>query len=228
MTSRLLISIVVLWSSALIPGRATALDGAPLPQDPLAELLRKQREIAFIGERFHTEVSSDPEREDVVARQRIRHNPPSDYSIDFLDLPEEREFHVLVKGEKLYEWGERGRVYAGLNLGLDYLFMVAYAGAIGLGCALVADRLAGGNSLLSLVGRALAWGQFGAALLDAIENYALIRLLLGSEGAVWPALAKWCAFFKFAIVALGLAYVAIGAVVITIKKNKLRRLSNVR
>jgi len=97
--------------SLLPPLRAAACPAAaPPPQDPLAELLRKQREIAFIGERFQTSVSSRPEREDRVFRQRIRHNPPSDYRIDFLDLPDEDEYHVLVTGEKLYEWDERDRV----------------------------------------------------------------------------------------------------------------------
>ena len=61
-------------------------------------------------------------------------------------------------------WGRTGQVYAGLNLGLDYLFLVAYAGAIGLGCVLVARNLAERVEFLSLIGVMLAWGQFGAAL----------------------------------------------------------------
>ena len=39
-------------------------------------------------------------------------------------------------------WGPRERVYAGLNLGLDFLFLVAYSSGIGLGCVLVAQGLA--------------------------------------------------------------------------------------
>jgi hypothetical protein len=42
-----------------------------------------------------------------------------------------------------------------------------------------------------LVGVVLAWAQRGTALLDAVENWALIRLLLGSERAFWPPLARW-------------------------------------
>ena len=115
-------------------------------------------------------------------------------------------------------WGQKGRVYAGLNLGLDYLFLVAYASSIGLGCVLVARGLSQRVGLLSLLGVLLAWGQIGAALLDSVENYALIRVLLGSEGEIWPAVAQWCAMPKFLIVAAGLVYVIIGAVmVVTVK-----------
>jgi hypothetical protein len=114
-------------------------------------------------------------------------------------------------------WGPTGRVYAGLNLGLDYLFMVAYSSAIALGCVLVA------RSLSPRVGVLLAWAQFGAALLDAVENYALIQVLLGSQQALWPAVARWCAIPKFLIVAAGLAYIAVGAILAVVTKGRSRR-----
>ena len=107
---------------------------------------------------------------------------------------------VATATRMLEGWGEAGRVRAGLSLGLDYLFLVLYAGAIGLGCLLVSRP----------AGPALAWGQIGAAVLDAVENFALIRLLLGSDNAVWPTLAWGCAAVKFALVGAGLAYVLLG------------------
>jgi len=45
-----------------------------------------------------------------------------------------------------------------------------------------------------------------------VENYALIQVLLGSQQALWPAVARWCAIPKFLIVAAGLVYVGIGTV----------------
>ena len=36
-------------------------------------------------------------------------------------------------------WGQDSLAYAGLNLGFDYLFMVAYGLTIGLGCILIAQ-----------------------------------------------------------------------------------------
>jgi hypothetical protein len=110
-------------------------------------------------------------------------------------------------------WGQGGQVYAGLSLGLDYLFMVAYAGCIGLACVLVTQALLGRVEFLSGLGVLLAWAQLGAALLDAVENYALIQLLPGPQRELWPALARGCAMPKFLIVAVGLVYIADGAAV---------------
>ena len=120
-------------------------------------------------------------------------------------------------------WGQKGQVYAGLNLGLDYFFLVAYASAIGLGCVLVAHSLSERVEVLWLVGVALAWGQYGAALLDCIENYALIQVLLGSGRELWPAVALWCAVLKFLLVAAGLVYIIIGAIVVMVAKARRRK-----
>ena len=109
-------------------------------------------------------------------------------------------------------WGQTGQAYAGLNLGLDYVYLIAYSSCIALGCGLVARSLSRRGEFLSSVGAVLAWAQFGAALLDAVENYALIRVLLGSQQALWPAVARWCAIPKFLIIAAGLVYVGIGTV----------------
>ncbi len=108
-------------------------------------------------------------------------------------------------------WTETARVDAGFNLGLDYLFLVAYSTAIALGSALVARRLLPRAPRLAALGAALAWAQYAAALLDALENYALIRILLGSTATYWPAVARICAVPKFALVAAGLLYVLLGA-----------------
>jgi hypothetical protein len=113
----------------------------------------------------------------------------------------------------LASWGDTGKVNAGLNLGLDYLFLVAYSGCISLGCALIARCLARRVRSLSVVGLVLAWVQYGAALLDAAENYALIRVLLGSKREIWPVMARWCAIPKFLIVIAGVAFVLVGAII---------------
>jgi hypothetical protein len=109
-------------------------------------------------------------------------------------------------------WGPEGRVYAGLSLGLDYLFMVVYAMAIILGCMLVSKGLLKRLPLLAFLGAILAWGQIGAALLDALENYALILILLGTNEEIWALVARWAALPKFAIVFLGIVYILLGAI----------------
>jgi hypothetical protein len=116
----------------------------------------------------------------------------------------------------LESWGPTGRINAGLSLGLDYLFLVAYASCIALGCLLVARAASQRLRLPAGVGMGLAWALFGAGLLDMVENYALIQLLLGSQRAWWPKVARWCALPKFLIVALGIVYVGIGFLAVVV------------
>ena len=109
-------------------------------------------------------------------------------------------------------WDETARIHAGIVLGLDYLFLVAYATAIALGCALVAGALRPHWPGVAALGLLLAWAQLAAAGFDAVENYALVRLLVGSRDPLWAPLAAGCAIPKFALVACGLAYAATGSV----------------
>lgn len=117
-------------------------------------------------------------------------------------------------------WGETGRVYAALSLGLDYAFIAAYSLAIALGGLLVVRRLALRAGCWAVAGVALGWAQFGAALLDAVENWALVNILLGAPQAAWPVIARWCAVPKFLIIAAGLAYVGVGAALAAAKRAR--------
>ena len=101
-------------------------------------------------------------------------------------------------------WAPANFFYAGLSLGLDYLYMPLYAGSIALCCVLLAR---GTERALQFTGVLLAWAQLLAGGLDAVENYALIQIILGESSEFWPILAKYCALPKFALVALGLLFV---------------------
>ncbi len=117
----------------------------------------------------------------------------------------------LPAAERILEaWGEEGRVAAGLNLGLDFLFLFAYGAAIALGCVIAARSLKARSRILGTVGTILAWAVIAAALLDVMENYALIRILLGSGTASLAAVARGCATIKFSLVAVSLLYVVVG------------------
>jgi hypothetical protein len=128
--------------------------------------------------------------------------------------------NILAAERMLESWGDAGRVYAGLSLGLDYLFLATYAFGIGLGCVLVARSLSQRSRFLTAAGIVLAWAQFGAALLDGLENYALIRVLLGSQHKLWSLLAQLWASLKFLLVVLGLVYVVFGAVLAAATKSR--------
>lgn len=113
--------------------------------------------------------------------------------------------------EILASWGAEGQVYAAVSLGLDNLFLFAYAACIGLACVLVGRRFHP-QSALRLVGVLLSWGLIIAAGLDAVENVALISLLLGSTNVALPALARSAALVKFLLVLLGIVYVVLAGV----------------
>ncbi len=129
--------------------------------------------------------------------------------------------NLSAANKMLASWDLRARIAAGLSLGLDYLFLIAYAGAIGLGCVLTAKARFLHSQIGITIGHVLAWGQLVAALLDAVENYSLARVLLGAQTDLWPTVAFWCAGPKFGIVALGLAYIFIGISIMVV--NKLRQ-----
>ncbi len=122
--------------------------------------------------------------------------------------------------EMVKSWGQLGQVYAGLNLGFDFVYIITYVICIGLGCVIVAR-----GGFLSPVGSILAWVMFAAGLFDCIENYYLIQILLGFGQESSAALAQWCAIGKFAIVGAGLVYFFIGGVVALMMKVRKRGVS---
>ena len=120
----------------------------------------------------------------------------------------------------LTSWGASGQVVAGVSLGADFLYLVVYPLAIGLGCVLIAQRLVHKHSFLAGLGIALGWLLLLAGVLDAVENVALIRVLLGAQQAYLPVLARWCALVKFLLVGLGLVYVASGGVKLLLARRR--------
>ena len=119
----------------------------------------------------------------------------------------------------LASWDAGTRASAGLNLGLDYLFIAAYVAAIGMGCSLLAVSIRPRVRVLAWIGVVLAWGQLLAGALDALENVALLSLLLGAGPGTWPAVARACAIPKFLIVALGLLYLLVAGVAALVGKG---------
>lgn len=110
----------------------------------------------------------------------------------------------------LDSWDQTARLYAAFGLGFDYLFMLAYSSAIGLGCIIAAGALRKHAWPLAQLGGLLAWGQWLAAGFDAIENLALTVILLVNVASPWPELARWCATVKFILIFLGLVYAFLG------------------
>jgi len=106
----------------------------------------------------------------------------------------------------LDSWTPLAREHAMLSLGLDYLYLAVYPAFISLACVWTARRIA------PRTGLALAWAVLLAAPLDAVENAALVWMLVQGPGDAAAAVAWACALPKFALVFAGLGYAAAGQV----------------
>lgn len=115
--------------------------------------------------------------------------------------------NIKPAAEILGSWDARAQLFAAFGLGLDYLFMPAYALALCLGILLAAGRHAGA---FAKAGAWLGWGALAAALFDAVENFSLWQFMLGDFQVLWPRLAAICATVKFALLVLGLIYALVG------------------
>lgn len=112
-----------------------------------------------------------------------------------------RRIHKIVAS-----WSETARQHAFLSLGLDYLYLCIYPVTLSLACHLADAAGRGLWSSWTGMGLYLSWLVLAAIPLDALENYALLRVLNASANAAWPLAAKWCAIAKFGLILLGLVY----------------------
>lgn len=116
--------------------------------------------------------------------------------------------NVEATTEILLSWDERADLFAAFGLGIDYLFMPVYTTTLALGILLAAGRHPGWFTAL---GAWLGWGAYTAAVFDAVENYALARMLLANE--VWspyPEVAAFSATVKFVLLIAGLIFALVG------------------
>ncbi len=106
----------------------------------------------------------------------------------------------------LNSWDETAKIYAGFNIGMDYLFLGLYSSTIALAIVWLTDKLFLTGKIL-LLATLLAWAQWLAAVLDAVENASLFHMLVNQAAVPWPEIAFWCAAFKFTLIILGFAFV---------------------
>ncbi|MDP1546547.1 MAG: hypothetical protein Q8L87_11030 [Anaerolineales bacterium] len=98
--------------------------------------------------------------------------------------------------------------YLYFGLGFDYLFMPVYALVLSLGLLLASrEKPEWLRSYAAWVG----WGAFAAALFDAVENYALWKILTENIVTPFPQIAGICATIKFTLLILSMT-VAVVAV----------------
>jgi len=138
------------------------------------------------------------------------------FGIVSLELARSPEVAGLVIGS----WSPEQQAQAVAGVRWDFLWLIAYSTTISLACVWAAGVL-GRSEFLTKIGLFLAWLIWLAALLDAVENVALLQMLGGSSVAFWPALSYWCAMIKFDIVILTLLYVVTGGLALLWQKMRL-------
>jgi hypothetical protein len=119
----------------------------------------------------------------------------------------------------LNAWNQTARIQAAFNLGFDYLYIPIYSTTIALACVWAANKL-GGNRIWHNMGMLFAWGIWVAAILDCVENYALLKMLEGTVANPYPALATMCASMKFSLILLCLVFCAVVSIVRIIKATR--------
>lgn len=103
----------------------------------------------------------------------------------------------------LIQWGAKGRALAMLSLGIDYLFLILYPGLIFIGLLLVAPRVPRNLFRFTIF---VAWSCLVISLADAIENYALIQIILSESGIRYGLLGGIFATIKFVLLGITLLW----------------------
>ncbi len=150
------------------------------------------------------------DRSDPQERARVDRSVRSILDLEFARTAERTEQIRKV-------WGEEGMSVARGNIAIDYLYLLAYGSLLALACHRSAGWLAvhprRGIRRLGRFGRWLALAPLAAAALDAVENFAMLRMLAPSfSGDSWPNLAARCAGIKFNLLYVALAWIILAAV----------------
>lgn len=139
----------------------------------------------------------------MTAPLMTEHAPFGIVSLELARFPE-------VARRVIDSWTVEQQAQAAAGVRLDFLWLICYSTSLSLACVWAAG-IQRCSDFLVKIGYFLAWLLWLAALLDAVENVALLQMLGGDTAPLWPALSYWAALLKFDIVILGLLYVLAGA-----------------
>ena len=120
----------------------------------------------------------------------------------------------------LEQWGVSGEARMLAQIGLDNWFLGFYSTTIALLCVMVAIRLRPYSIRWADYGVLLGWAAWGAALLDRIENYALVQIIEGSRSGLLTGVALVCAAVKFLIIVVCLLYIVFSPILFSRARQK--------
>ena len=116
-------------------------------------------------------------------------------------------------------WDLNAKINAGLSLGIDFLYLFIYSIFFATSCFLISQIYFNKNNWMYKTGLILTKLQFVAAFFDAIENIALIKLLIGSNNGIYSSIAFYFASIKFLIIAIGIVYIIVGFITMIFQKG---------
>jgi hypothetical protein len=117
----------------------------------------------------------------------------------------------------LGSWDYATKVYAAFGLGFDFLFMLSYAFALGLGTLMASNRM---GRRFADTGKLLGWGVVLAAILDAIENILLFTIMTRGNILPYALFASLAATLKFLLLFVGIIFSMLG--LLTPRKTRSR------
>ncbi|WP_347172786.1 hypothetical protein [Polaribacter uvawellassae] len=120
--------------------------------------------------------------------------------------------------EIINSWSPLAKTYAGLSLGYDFLFLLIYTLFISLLIHKINQRLWIGKPFYK-IGELLIWSMFITAIFDAVENVALIKLLIGSYKEYWSSVAHAFAIGKFVLIGISILYLIYNTILLLFKKS---------
>jgi hypothetical protein len=114
----------------------------------------------------------------------------------------------------LASWSDNATMGVLFGLKLGYLCLLALTTTTALACVMAAGTMRG---VLAAAGLLLAWGQWAAAVLWAVENSLIFWAVLvwvpgGHASALTIGLASCLAALKFALTGLGVVYATAGGI----------------
>lgn len=109
----------------------------------------------------------------------------------------------------LVQWGSKQKALAMLSLGIDYLFLILYPAVIFIGLLLIAPSVPRNLLRFTVV---IARSCFVMGLADAVENFALIQIIVTESGEFYGGVATIFAAIKFTIFAISLLWLLLATV----------------
>ncbi len=120
--------------------------------------------------------------------------------------------------EILNSWTGTAKIFAGLSIGFDFLFILIYSIFIALLVHKLNERLWRGKPFYR-VGELLIWSMFIAAIFDTVENVSLIKLLIGNLKQYWVSIAYYFAIMKFVLIIVSILYIIANFFILLVKKK---------